>query len=51
VESGRKEETDAKVAEIVRIYPNFFLDRWTMTLVYKEQAEIDHRVDPLWKAG
>jgi len=50
VEFGRK-EVNGEAAQVLRIGPNFFLERWTRILVYKEQAEIDRTVNRLRKAG
>jgi hypothetical protein len=47
----REKQANAEAGEVVRFNPNFSLDRWTETLVCKEQAEIDRSVDALRKTG
>jgi adenylate cyclase len=49
--SGREEEARAGAAEVLRIDPNFSVERFSKTLVYKNPAERDRFIDALRKAG
>lgn len=49
--AGREEEARAEGAEVLRISPNFSLEAWRQILPYKDQAEVEHYLDGLRKAG
>jgi adenylate cyclase len=48
---GRDEEARAEVEEILRLNPKFSLESYTKMLPFKNQAQIDHYVEALRKAG
>ena len=48
---GRDKEAHAAAAEVLRIDPKFSLEYYTKTSLYKNQADIDHIVEALRKAG
>jgi adenylate cyclase len=45
------EEARSEAEEALRINPQFSMERWTKTLAYKEQKEVDRYMDALRKAG
>jgi TolB-like protein/Tfp pilus assembly protein PilF len=49
--SGREEEARAETAEILRIDPNYSLDRLAKTRSHKNQANTNSFIDALRKAG
>jgi adenylate cyclase len=48
---GREEEAHAEAAEILRINPNFSVDSWARSLVFKDQSQADKYVSALRKTG
>jgi adenylate cyclase len=48
---GRGEEARAAAAEVLRINPKFSLKQWAKTHMYKDQADLDHFVEALRRAG
>jgi adenylate cyclase len=48
---GRMEEARTQAAEVLRINPNFSLDRWAKTQRFRNHADGDRRIDALRKAG
>jgi adenylate cyclase len=48
---GREEEARAEAAEVLRINPNFSVDSWARSLVYRDQSETDRVVNALRKTG
>jgi adenylate cyclase len=48
---GRDKEARAAAAEVLRIDPKFSLEYYTKTSLYKNQADLDHIVEALRKAG
>ena len=48
---GREEEARATAAGVLRIDPNFSCDYFAKRLPYKNQADLDHYIGPLRKAG
>jgi tetratricopeptide (TPR) repeat protein len=51
VETGRMEEAKTEAVEVLRINPQFSMDRYSRMLPFKEQSEVDRLVDALRKAG
>jgi len=51
VETGRMEEAKAEAVEVLRINPQFSVDRYSRMLPFKEQSEVDRLVEALHKAG
>jgi tetratricopeptide (TPR) repeat protein len=50
--AGRETEARAEVAEVLRIDPNFSLERWAKTSPWKNQSDLmDLQIEPLRKAG
>ena len=49
--SGRDEEARAEAAEVLRIQPKFSVERFAKKLPYKNQADRQHLIDSLRKAG
>ena len=49
--AGKEVEARAEALEVLRIDPNFSLERWAKFLPLKNQADIDREVDALRKAG
>lgn len=49
--SGRDEDARATAAEVLRIEPKYSLEKFSKSLVYKNQADTDRTVDALRKAG
>jgi adenylate cyclase len=50
-QSGQLEEARAEAAEILRINPNFTIERWKRLAVYKNPKDAEHRIDGLRRAG
>jgi adenylate cyclase len=50
-QSGQLEEASAAAAEVLRINPNFTIERWRCLAVYKNPEDAEHRIDGLRKAG
>jgi adenylate cyclase len=50
-ELGREQDAQAEVAEILRIYPHFSLERWQQGIPFEDQAEVERAVAALRKAG
>jgi adenylate cyclase len=50
-ESGRTEDAHAQVAEVLRISPNYSLEMARETLPFKDQAQLEHSLSDLRKAG
>jgi adenylate cyclase len=50
-QSGRLDEARAEAAEILRINPNFTIERWKPLAVYKNPKDAEHRIDGLRRAG
>jgi len=48
---GREEEAQAEAAEVLRIDPKFSLDYWSKTIPYRNQADKNHLIGALRKAG
>ena len=48
---GQEEEAHAEAAEVLKVDPEFSLERYAMTLPYKNKADTDRYVDALRKAG
>jgi adenylate cyclase len=48
---GREKEAQAMATELLRINPNFSVDRYVKRIPYKNQAENDRLADALYKAG
>ena len=48
---GRTEEARAEVAEVLALDPEFSIAAWAEKLPYKNQADLDHYIDGLRKAG
>jgi tetratricopeptide (TPR) repeat protein len=46
LEAGRKE-----AAEVLRIHPEFTIERHKRLLVYKDPRDLDHRIEGMRKAG
>jgi adenylate cyclase len=49
--SGRDEDARATATEVLRIEPKYSLEKFSKSLVYKNQADTDRTVDALRKAG
>ena len=49
--SGRDEDARATAVEVLRIEPKYSLEKFSKSLVYKNQADTDRTVDALRKAG
>ena len=49
--AGRDEEARAEAAEVLRINPNFSLEKWGKTLKYKNQEDQEQFISALRKAG
>lgn len=49
--AGKEAEARAEALEVLRINPNFSLERYAKVLPAKNQADIDRDVDALRKAG
>jgi len=49
--SGRDEEARAEAAEVLRISPNFSLEKFAERATYKKQEDIERAIDALRKAG
>jgi adenylate cyclase len=47
----REEEAHAEAAEVLRINPKFSLQRFAKTVPFKNQADTDHLINALRKAG
>jgi adenylate cyclase len=47
----REEEARAKVAEVLKIVPKFSLERFAKTVPFKSQADTEHLINALRKAG
>jgi TolB-like protein/Flp pilus assembly protein TadD len=50
-ELGREEEARAEVVEVLRINPNFSLETWTRSALYKDPADLERMLAALRKAG
>ncbi len=50
-ELGREEEARAEVAEVLKISPNFSLERWRLISPYKDLAVLERMLAALRKAG
>jgi adenylate cyclase len=50
-ELGRLEEARAEAAEVLKISPNFSLEKWRQITPYKDQAEIERMLAALRRAG
>ncbi len=48
---GRMKEARAQAAEVLRINPNFSLERWAKTQRFRNHADGERRIDALRKAG
>ena len=48
---GQEEEAHAEAAEVLKIDPEFSLERYAKILPYKNKADTDRYVDALRKAG
>jgi adenylate cyclase len=48
---GREKEAQAEVAEVLRIDPNFSLEQYAKSLLFKNQADLDRHIAALRKAG
>ena len=48
---GQEEEAHAEAAEVLKVDPEFSLERYARTLPYKNKADTDRYVDALRKAG
>ena len=48
---GREKEARAEAVELLRINPNFSVDRYIKRIPYKNQAESDRLAEALYKAG
>ena len=48
---GCEEEVCAKADEVLRIDPKFSLDYWSKTIPYRNQADKNHLIGALRKAG
>ena len=51
VESGNIAQTRASVAEILRIHPNFSIDRYTSNIAYRDETVMTRFAEVLKKAG
>jgi adenylate cyclase len=51
VHFGKKVEAHAEAAEVLKIDPEFSLERFAKTLPYKNKADTDRYIDALSKAG
>ena len=49
--SGREEEAHAEAAEVVRLNPKFSLENFAKTIPFKNQADTEHLISALRKAG
>ena len=47
----REEEAHAEVAEVLKIVPKFSLERFAKTVPFKNQADTEHLINALRKAG
>jgi adenylate cyclase len=50
-QSGQLEEARKEVAEVLRINPEFTIERYKRLVVYKDPKDAEHRIDGLRKAG
>jgi adenylate cyclase len=50
-ELGREEEARAEAAEVLKISPNFSLERWRQMSPYKDPAVLERGLAALRKAG
>ena len=50
-QSGQLEEARAEAAEVLRINPDFTIERYKRLVVYKDPKDAEHRLDGLRKAG
>ncbi len=48
---GQEDEAHDAVEKILQLHPKFSLDRFAKALPYKNQADKDHLIDALRKAG
>jgi len=48
---GREEEAHAEAAEVLRINPKFSLEHFSKTIPFKNQADTEHLINALRKAG
>ena len=48
---GRDEEARAQAAEVLRIYPQFSVERYSKTMPFKNQADTERYSSALRKAG
>jgi adenylate cyclase len=48
---GREKEAQDEAAEVLRIDPKFSLEHHAKSLLFKNQADLDRRIDALRKAG
>jgi hypothetical protein len=48
---GQLAEAKAEAAEVLRIEPDFAIDRWKCTAVYKDPKDTEHLLVGLRKAG
>ena len=51
IELGREEEARAAAAEVLKISPNFSLEKWRQIAPYKDQAVLERMLAALRKAG
>jgi adenylate cyclase len=50
-QSGQLEEARREAAEVLRINPDFTIERWNILNVFKDPWDAEHRIDGLRKAG
>ena len=48
---GREGDARAAAAEVMKINPKFSLEKYTKTIYFKNQNDIDKTIDALRKAG
>jgi len=50
-QSGQLEEATAEAAEVLRVNPDFTIERYKRLVVYKDPKDVEHRLDGLRMAG
>jgi tetratricopeptide (TPR) repeat protein len=50
-QAGQLEEARAQAAEVLRINPQFTIERYKRIVVHKDPKDVEHRLDGLRKAG
>ena len=50
-QSGQLDEARGEATEVLRINPEFTIERYKRLLVFKDPKELEHRLDGLRKAG